>query len=392
MQEPVVITAAKRTPMGGMGGNLSSLSAPQLGACAIKSVVGASGLNPALVDEIYMGNVVSAGARQAPARQASIYAGLPEHIPCTTINKVCGSGMKAAMLGCDQILAGHAEFIIAGGMESMSNTPYLIPKARAGLRLGHGELCDSLFLDGLEDACTANLMGVFAQQTADQYRLSREAMDAFATGSLSRAKSAIEAQLFDKEISPVAVKTSAGENLIREDEQPGTANPDKIPRLRPAFKKDGTVTAANSSSMSDGAAALLMARESAAQQQGQHVLAHMVAQATHAQAPSEFCIAPVEAINKVVKKAGWGLGQVDLFEINEAFGLVTMLAIDKLNLDASRVNVHGGACALGHPLGATGARLLVTLIHALEHYGKKRGVAALCIGGGEATAIAIERP
>ena len=376
--------------MGGMQGELASVSATALGSFAIKSAMEQAGLDNNAIDEVYFGNVVSAGLKQAPARQASLGAGISNATPCTTISKVCGSGMKAVMIGHDQIKAGSADIILAGGMENMSATPYLIPKARAGLRLGHGELKDSLFTDGLEDAESGGLMGVFGQATADKHGIDRTAMDDFAIRSLHRAQQAIKEGWMNDEIAPVTVKTRKGELVISEDEQPGKANADKIPLLKPAFKKGGTVTAANASSMSDGAAAMILMRESTAEEQGLKPLARIVAQASHAQAPEDFCLAPVGAMKKVLEKASWSTDDVDLFEINEAFAVVSILAINELNLDPEKVNINGGACALGHPLGASGARIMVTLIHALKRLGKTRGLASLCIGGGEATAMAIE--
>jgi acetyl-CoA C-acetyltransferase len=386
----VVIVAARRTPMGGMQGDLAGLTAPQLGAVSIKAAIEQAGIAPESVDEVYFGNVVSAGLKQAPARQAALGAGLPDSVPCTTISKVCGSGMKAAMIARDQIVAGSADVVLAGGMENMSATPYVLPQARAGLRLGHGEVKDSLFTDGLEDAGSGALMGTFGQAIADQYGYTRDAMDQYAIRSLQRARDAIEHNWMAAEIAPVTVSDRRGEREIAVDEQPGKAKPEKIPELKPAFKKDGTVTAANASSMSDGAAALLLMRGSRAAELGCNIQATVVAQASHAQKPEEFCLAPVGAIRKALDKAGWEVADVDLFEINEAFAVVSMLAIDELGLDPDKVNIHGGACALGHPLGASGARIVVTLIHALQRLGKKRGVASLCIGGGEATAMAIE--
>ncbi len=386
----VVIVSAARTPMGGMQGDLASVTATELGSVAIRSSIERAGIASTDIDEVYFGNVVSAGVKQAPARQASLGAGVSDAVPCTTISKVCGSGMKAVMIGRDQIVAGNADIVLAGGMESMSAAPYLLPKARAGMRLGHGEVKDSLFQDGLEDAESGNLMGSFGQATADKFEIGREAMDDFAVRSLARAQLAGEKGLMQDEIAPVVVKSRSGEMIIDSDEQPKKGNAEKIPKLRPAFKKDGSVTAANASSMSDGAAALLLMRESTAKEKSCEPLARIVAQSSHAQAPEEFCLAPVGAVTKVLAKTGWTADAVDLFEINEAFAVVTMLAIDQLGLDAEKVNVNGGACALGHPLGASGARILVTLIYALKRLGKKRGIASLCIGGGEATAIAIE--
>jgi acetyl-CoA C-acetyltransferase len=333
-----------------------------------------------------MGNVIAAGLKQGPARQAMRMAGLPDACGATTINKLCGSGMKAAMLATDLIRAGSAARVVAGGMESMTNAPYLIPKARAGLRMGHGELKDAMFLDGLEDASTGAAMGTFAQATADEHQLSREAMDEFAIESVTRARRAIASQELASEISPIIVDGAE----VRDDEQPGRAKVERIPSLRPAFKPDGTITAANSSSISDGASALLVAAESALN--GAEPMARIVAHATHSRHPSEFTVAPADAIRQVLDRAGWAADDVDVFEINEAFAMVTMLAMQTLNLDPSRVNLYGGACAQGHPVGSSGSRLIVTLVHALERLNKKRGVAALCIGGGEATAIALERP
>ena len=389
-ENSVVIVAARRTPMGGMQGDLGNVVAPDLGSIAIAAVIEDSGMDAAQIDDVYFGNVVSAGLKQAPARQASLGGGVPESVPCTTINKVCGSGMKAVMIARDQIVAGNADIVLAGGMESMSGAPYLLPKARAGMRMGHGEVLDSLFLDGLQDAGSGGMMGGFGQATADQHNVTREAMDGFAIESLSRAKNAVESGLMKDEIAAVTVKTRKGEVVVSEDEQPAKANPEKIPNLRPAFKKGGSVTAANASSMSDGAAALLLMRESVAQDKGLQPIARLVAQTSHAQAPKDFCLAPVGAMQSVLEKAGWQADDVDLWEINEAFAVVTMVAMDKLGLDHEKVNINGGACALGHPLGASGARLIVTLIYALKRNGKTKGVASLCIGGGEATAIALE--
>ena len=389
-QESIVIVAAKRTPMGGMQGAFADVKASALGSVAIGATLADVEIDASKIDEVYFGNVVSAGMGQAPARQASLGAGVPQSVPCTTISKVCGSGMKAVMIARDQIAAGNADIVMAGGMESMSTTPYLLPKARAGMRMGHGEVIDSLFYDGLQDADTGGLMGGFGQQTADQYGLSREDMDAYAIESLNRATTALNEGFMQNEVAPVTVKSRKGDLVVSEDEQPGNAKPEKIPHLKPAFKKDGTVTAANASSMSDGAAALILMRESKASDLGVQPLARIVAQASHAQAPSDFCIAPQGAMTKVLEKADWQADEVDLYEINEAFAVVSMLAIDKFGLDPAKVNINGGACALGHPLGASGARLLVTLIHALKRIGKTKGVASLCIGGGEATAVAIE--
>ena len=392
MQDPVVIVAAARTPMGGFLGELASVPAPQLGAAAIRAAVERAGLVGEDIDEVILGNVLAAGQGQAPARQASLAAGLPLSTGCTTINKMCGSGMKAAMLAHDLLLAGTNRVMVAGGIESMSNAPYLLPKARSGYRLGHGDVKDHLFLDGLEDAYDkGKLMGVFAEECAAQYRFTREAQDRFAIASLTRAQTAIKDGSFDAEVVAVSVRSSRSEKTVGQDEQPLKANLERIPRLKPAFRKDGTVTAANSSSISDGAAALILMREREAQRRGRKPLARIVAHSTHAQEPARFTTAPVGAITKLLERSGWRASEVDLFEINEAFAVVTMAAMKEHGLPHDKVNVHGGACALGHPIGASGARIVVTLLAALEKYGLKRGVAALCIGGGEATAMAIER-
>ena len=375
------VLGAKRTPIGSFQGALARCSAPELGAHAIRAAIEHAGVDADAVDEVFMGNVVSAGVRQAPARQAMREAGLPDAIGATTVNKVCGSGMKAAMLAADLIRAGSAECVVAGGMESMTNAPYLIQKARAGLRMGHGELADSMFTDGLEDAETGGSMGSFAQDTADEHQLTRAAMDDFAIRSVTKALSAMDSGALAAEISPLGDVT--------EDEQPRRSKIDRIPNLRPAFKKDGTITAANASSISDGASALVIAGEDAAA--GAKPLARIVAHATHSIHPAAFTVAPAGAIAKVLDRAGWSKADVDVYEINEAFACVPMMAIDELGLDADKVNLYGGACAQGHPIGSTGARLIVTLTHALEATGGKRGVASLCIGGGEATAIALER-
>jgi len=388
--DPIVIVSALRTPMGGFSGCLANVTAPELGATAIKSVVAQAELASDQVDEVIMGCVLPAGLKQAPARQAAIAADLALSTVCTTINKVCGSGMKAAMQAHDALLAGSIEVAVAGGMESMSNAPYILPKARTGMRMGHGQVLDHMMLDGLENAYDGISMGCFAQDTADEAGFSREDMDEFAIRSLSRANEAIDSSAFENEIAPVTVINRRKETIIDTDEQPGNARPDKIPSLRAAFKKDGTITAANSSSISDGAAALVMMKLSTAQERGLTPLCKVVAHATHAQKPAEFTVAPVGAMNKLLDKAGWTANDVDLFEINEAFAMVTMLAVKNMDLDINKVNVHGGACALGHPLGASGARIMVTLIHALKNKGLSKGVASLCIGGGEATAIAVE--
>ena len=393
MSDPIVIVAAARTPMGGFQGSLASLTACQLGAAAIRAAVNQAKLGASDVDEAIMGCVLPAGQGQAPARQAALGAGLAESVGSTTINKMCGSGMKAVMLAHDLLLADTNRVMVAGGMESMSNAPYLLPKARGGFRLGHGEVKDHMFLDGLEDAYQkGKLMGVFAEQAAEHFGFSRETQDEFALRSLSRAKAAILDGRFAAEIVPVDVVAGRqGVKTIADDEQPLTANPDKIPQLKPAFKAGGTVTPANSSSISDGAAALVLMRLSEAERRGLTPLARIVGHATHAHAPEWFSTAPVDAMQKLLARVGWTAQDVDLFEINEAFAVVTLIAMQQMQLPAERVNLHGGACALGHPIGASGARILVTLLNALTQYGLKRGVASLCIGGGEATAVAIER-
>ena len=386
--DTAVIVSAVRTPIGGFQGALKDLSAHELGAAAIRAAVERARVSPEHIDEVIMGNVLPAGQGQAPARQAALGAGLPDSVGCTTINKVCGSGMKAAMLAADLIAVGANRIMIAGGMESMSNAPYLLPKARGGLRLGHGEVKDHMFLDGLEDAYDpGRLMGTYAEDTAAKYGYSREAQDRYAIDSLVRAQDAIRSGRFKQEI----VTAQSGKTAVEDDEQPFKANLERIPQLKPAFRKDGTVTAANSSSISDGGAALVLMTLAEAEQRGVRPLARMVGHATHAQAPAWFTTAPVGAIRKLFAKTGWDARTTDLFEINEAFAVVAMAAIDELDLTRDRVNVNGGACALGHPLGASGARIMVTLLHALEQHGLKRGIAALCIGGGEATAIALER-
>ncbi len=395
MQSPnqpsdVVILSCARTPMGGFQGELTPLSAPQLGASAITAAVVRAGIEPSDVQETLMGNVLPAGIGQAPARQASRIAGLPDSVPCTTVSKVCGSGMKAIMIGTDQLALGRAGIVVAGGMESMTNAPYLLPKARGGYRLGHGEIKDHMFLDGLEDAYEHRLMGTYAEDAARHYQFTREAQDAYATESLMRAKRAGEDGSFKDEIVGLRVAGRGGETLILQDEQPRKADPAKIPTLKPAFAKDGTVTAANSSSISDGAAALVLARADVAKERGLKPVARIVAQASHAAEPRWFTTAPVGAIEKVLKLAGWTRDEVDLFEINEAFAAVAMIAMRDLGIDHARLNVNGGACALGHPIGASGARIVVTLLNALKARGKTRGVASLCIGGGEATALAVE--
>lgn len=386
----VVIVAAKRTALGGFQGQFSSLTASDLGSYAIKAAVEDSRVNPDQVESVHFGCVLPAGQGQAPARQASLKAGIPLSTPCNTVNKMCGSGMQAVMYGYNQILAGDANCVIAGGMESMTNAPYLSVKLRAGLKMGHGEIIDHMFHDGLQDVKYGKLMGSFAEMCAEKYRFTREQQDDFAITSLERANTAIDSGAFEAEITPVIVKSRKGETTFFEDEQPGKAAVDKIRKLRPAFKKDGTVTAANASSISDGAAALVLMDATEAEKQGLQPLAKITAQAVHAQDPDWFSTAPVFAIQKVLEKCGWSVNDVDLFEINEAFAVVTMAAIKELNLDPDKVNVNGGACALGHPIGASGARVLVTLIHALKARQLSKGVATLCIGGGEATALAIE--
>jgi acetyl-CoA C-acetyltransferase len=389
--DPVVIVGAARTPMGGFQGDFASLAASDLGAVAIKAAVERAGIDPGKVDKAIMGCVLPAGQGQAPARQAALKAGLPTSVGCTTVNKMCGSAMEATMLAHDALLAGSVDVVVAGGMESMSNAPYLLPKSRSGYRMGHQQVLDHMFSDGLEDAYDkGRLMGTFAEDCASKYSFTRAAQDEFATASLSRALGANEDGTFAWEIAPVTVASRKGDVVIDKDEQPAKAVPDKIPTLKPAFRKDGTVTAANSSSISDGAAALVLMRRSHAERMGLRPLAVITGHATHAQEPAWFSTAPVGAIDKLYRKTGWTSKDVDLFEINEAFAVVTMAAMKEHELPHDKVNVHGGACALGHPIGASGARIIVTLLGALRARRKKRGVAALCIGGGEATAIGIE--
>ena len=389
--DPIVIVAAARTPMGAFQGELKSFAAPELGAAAIRAAVERAGLKPEDVQEVLMGCVLPAGQGQAPARQAALGAGLALSTGCTTVNKMCGSGMKAAMLAHDSLVSHSNEIIVAGGMESMTNAPYLLPKARTGLRMGHGQVIDHMFYDGLEDAYEkGRLMGTFAEECAGSYKFSREAQDSFAIQSLQRAKRANSEGWFAWETTPIAIKAGKDEKFIETDEQPFKANLEKIPTLKPAFRKDGTVTAANSSSISDGAAALVLMRRSTAEKRGLASIATIVGHSTHAQAPGLFTTAPVGAIRKLFERTGWSADRVDLYEINEAFAVVTMAAMKEHGLPHDKVNVHGGACALGHPIGASGARILVTLIGALRKYGRRRGVASLCIGGGEATAMAIE--
>ena len=388
---PIVIVSGARTPMGGMQGDFTNVTASQLGSAAIGSALQRAGLSGDDVDEVIIGNVLGAGQGQAPARQASMGAGIPDSVGATTVNKMCGSGMKAAMLGHDLLLAGSSNVVVAGGMESMTNAPYLLEKARGGFRIGHGEIKDHMFLDGLEDAYDKGLaMGVFAERTAQHYQFTREQQDAYAIESLRRAQAATEDGSFKSEICPFAVKERKSERVVEIDEQPGNANIEKIPLLRPAFSKDGSVTAANSSSISDGAAALVLMRQLEAERRGLTPLARIVGHATHAQEPAWFTTAPIGAVNALFEKTGWDKADVDLFEVNEAFAVVTMAAMRELDLPHDKVNIHGGACALGHPIGASGARILVTLISALQKTGGKKGVAALCIGGGEATSMAVE--
>lgn len=386
----IVIVDAVRTAMGGFQGSLASCTAPDLGAVAIQHAVARSGLSVTDIDEVIFGCVLPAGLKQGPARQAMRQAGLPDSTGATTINKICGSGMKAVMQAADAIQAGSAQIVVAGGMESMSNAPYLLDKARAGFRMGHGKVTDHMFQEGLEDAETGLSMGVLAQDMADKKNYTREQQDEYAIRSLNRAVAAIQNGYFKNEIVPVTVHSRKGEVIVDQDEQPLNAKIEKISSLRPAFKKDGTITAANASSISDGASALVITSDVVAAERGLKPLAKVVAYATHSQHPSEFTLAPVGAIQKVLDKAGWSVADVDLWEINEAFAMVTMLAIDAFDLDPAKVNIQGGACALGHPLGSSGSRIIVTLIHALQRIGAKKGVASLCIGGGEATAIAVE--
>ena len=386
----IVIVNGARTAMGGFQGSLSNVTAPELGAATIKAAISRSGLQPSDIEEVIMGCVLPAGLKQGPARQAMRQAGIPDSTGAVTINKLCGSGMKAVMQAADMIKAGSAGIIVAGGMESMTNAPYVLPKARGGYRMGHGEIKDHMFLDGLEDAETGRLMGSFAQDMANSRNYTREQMDDFAIRSLKRAQTAINEGYFADEITPVTVSTRKGDVVVDKDEQPFNANIEKIPTLRPAFAKDGTITAANASSISDGASALVITSSDVAANKGLNPLAKIVAYASNSQHPSEFTIAPVGAIKKVLNKTGWNAQDVDLWEINEAFAMVTMCPIDDFKLDPEKVNINGGACALGHPVGSTGSRIILTLIHALKRTGGKRGIASLCIGGGEATAVAIE--
>jgi acetyl-CoA C-acetyltransferase len=388
--QDIFITGMARTPMGGFQGELSSVTGPHLGAAAIRAAVARAGIAADAVDEVYMGCVLPAGVGQAPARQASIHGGVPNTVPCTTVNKVCGSGMKALMLASHQLAQGGADVVVAGGMESMSNAPYLLPKARGGFRLGHGEIKDHMFLDGLEDAYEGRLMGTYAEDAARHYQFTRAEQDEYAIESLKRSQRAQSDGSFEDEIVAVAVRGKGGDVAVSTDEQPRKGDAAKIPTLKPAFAKDGTVTAANSSSISDGAAALVLARGDVVSRQGLKPIARIVAQASNAAEPRWFTTAPVKAIERVLERAGWKKSDVDLFEINEAFAVVAMIALRDLSLSHDVVNVNGGACALGHPIGASGARIVVTLANALKRRGLKRGVASLCIGGGEATALAVE--
>ncbi len=391
-QDPIVITGSARTPMGSFQGVFAPVSGPDLGASAIAAAVERSGVKPDEVSEVLMGCVLPAGMGQAPARQAALNAGLPQGVPCTTVNKMCGSGMKTVMMAYDALHARERDVIVAGGLESMTNTPHILPKMRTGMRLGHSEVLDHMFVDGLEDAYDkGRLMGTYAEDTAVHYQFTREAQDAFAITSLERAKAANEDGTFAGEMTPVSVKTRKGVNEITQDEQPFAARIDKIPTLRPAFRKDGSVTAANSSSISDGSAALVLMRASEAERRGVKPLARIVGATTHAQAPAWFTTAPIAAMQALFEQTGWTPSDVGLYEINEAFAVVTMAAMRDLDLPHDKVNVHGGACALGHPVGASGARIIVTLLAAMEKYGVDKGVASLCIGGGEATAVGVER-
>ncbi|HEV7343207.1 MAG TPA: acetyl-CoA C-acyltransferase [Sphingopyxis sp.] len=389
--DPVVFLSYARTPMGSMQGSLSDASATDLGATAVKAAVERAGVSGDDIERIYMGCVLPAGLGQAPARQAAIKAGLPKSVQATTVNKVCGSGMQTVIMGAEALAAGSVDLIVAGGMESMTNAPYLLKKHRGGARIGHDTAYDHMFLDGLEDAYEAGrAMGTFAQDTADAYQLSRQAQDDYTLASLSRAKAAITDGAFANEIAPVTISGRKGDVIVDTDEAPGKAMPDKIPTLKPAFAKDGTITAATSSSISDGAAAVVLTRQSVADAKGAKPVARLVAHAAHAQEPKDFTIAPVGAINKVLAKAGWTIADVDLFEVNEAFACVAMFAMHDLGIPHDKINVHGGATALGHPIGASGTRIITTLIAALQRHGKTRGIASLCIGGGEATAVAVE--
>ena len=392
MAESIVIVGGARTPMGGFQGELTGASASELGAVAIGAALSSAGVAPDDVDEVVMGCVLPAGQGQAPGRQAAIKAGIPNSVPATTINKMCGSGMKSAMIAFDQLCAGNGDIVVAGGMESMTNAPYLLPKARGGMRMGHGEIVDHMFLDGLEDAYDkGRAMGTFAEDCAGKYKFSREDQDAYALQSLENALNAQKSGAFESEIAPVEIAGRKGSVTVAEDEQPKKARPDKIPLLKPAFKKDGTVTAANASSISDGAAALVLMREADAKAKGLTSRARILGHASHAQEPGWFTTAPVPAVRKLLDRIGWSVDDVELWEVNEAFAVVPMSAMAELSIPREKLNVNGGACALGHPIGTSGARIVVTLLHAMEARGLKKGVAAICIGGGEGTAIAIER-
>ncbi|MEZ5881875.1 MAG: acetyl-CoA C-acyltransferase [Nitratireductor sp.] len=392
VSDPVVIAGAARTPMGGFQGELSAMSAAELGGVAVRAALEGAGVAPDQVDEIVMGNVLGAGQGQAPARQAAFAAGLPKEVPASTLNKMCGSGMKTTMIAHDQLLAGNGSVVVAGGMESMTNAPYLLPKMRGGARLGHGEVKDHMFLDGLEDAYDkGRLMGTFAEDCAEKYQFTRDEQDAYAIRSLEGALKAQAEGRFEREIAPVTISGRGGETMIASDEQPRNARPDKIPNLKPAFRKDGTVTAANSSSISDGAAALVLMRQSEAERRGLSIRARILGHASHAQEPAWFSTAPIPAMTKLMEKIGWKMEDVDLWEINEAFAVVPMAAEREMGIPRERLNIHGGACALGHPIGASGTRIIVTLLNALESHDLKRGMTGICIGGGEGTALAIER-
>ena len=389
--DPIVILSYARTPMGGMQGSLADVSATDLGAAAVKAAVERSGVAGEKFDRAYMGCVLPAGLGQAPARQAMVKAGLPKSVQATTVNKVCGSGMQTVIMGAEALASGTVDYVVAGGMESMTNAPYLLKKHRSGARLGHDTAYDHMFLDGLEDAYEeGRAMGTFAQETANEYQLTREEMDAYSIESLRRANAAIESGAFADEVVPVTFTTRAGEQTVEHDEQPGKGKPDKIPTLKPAFAKDGTITAATSSSISDGAAAVVLSRESVAKENGQQPVARIVGMAAHAQEPAQFTVAPIGAIEKVLEKAGWSAQDVDLWEVNEAFACVAMFAMRDIGIPHEKINVNGGGTALGHPIGASGTRIIVTLLNALKQHGKKRGIASLCIGGGEATAVALE--
>ncbi|MEO0793038.1 MAG: acetyl-CoA C-acyltransferase [Pseudomonadota bacterium] len=391
-EDPIVIVGGARTPMGGFQGELAGATAPELGAAAIKAALEGASVQAAEVDEVLMGCVLPAGVGQAPARQAAFGAGLPKDVPATTVNKMCGSGMKTVMMGYDQLVADNGAIVVAGGMESMTNAPYVMPKVRDGLRLGHAQMMDHMFLDGLEDAYDkGRLMGTFAEDCAEKFQFTREAQDEYALKSLDNAQRAQAEEKLGREITPVTVKTRKGDVEVATDEQPRTARPDKIPHLKPAFRKDGTVTPANASSISDGGAAVILMRQSDAEKRGAPIRARILGHASHAQEPGWFTTAPIPAMQKVLEKVGWSVEDVDLWEINEAFAVVPMAAMRELGIPREKLNVHGGACALGHPVGASGARIIVTLINALETYDLKRGIASLCIGGGEGTAVAIER-